>query len=591
MNIPLLSQDAINEIYNKKIDSETKLSVLKDLNNKVKEQKLPENFITYQEYKDSLIKRLEKNKLFDFRWSSLISSNPLLFEDNHYLRIKKLVRFNKEQYEKEQEMFRNGEINHIYSSLDQLLLCNLKYYDRIMNYALQVFEKYIMLPDDEDGLSDEEMFKDVIQELEMTPTQLYCASMINPETTTIRELEYGFSLKKGSIKPITEEDIEDGITSIIQKNWNTLYKHPNFRLFTQLNALRLQTDGFRSCWVNEHISNDKMGQVCRKFTRMTLSVTKTQLKSVHRYIEEIDEIQHSLYQALYKCMMHMFDFDDNKFSIYVYTNDFYLFTERFNMRVSKNIETGAITKEYLSNSYECFAAEEYLAKSIKEQIRWAKYQEPMVYQFDKTILKGILLGLLEDNFRDVVLLKRPDKSSADGTVSKVTFSGIFKMVKIKETFMFRGKEIYSTTKTLSKFNAANYLINRGYYFFGMSDDIVQFIDMNEQNCVKHYSRYTIPVAMNVQKFVNNARKYHNEMEEIIKNNKLPDNIVIKEPIHIIDGPANVRSDLFNDLKPNFMYMKEKRIFREQLKVQEKMMGFVKNRNANYWIMKDINLNI
>ena len=81
------------------------------------------------------------------------------------------------------------------------------------------------------------------------------------------------------------------------------------------------------------------------------------------------------------------------------------------------------------------------------------------------------------------------------------------------------------------------------------------------------------------------------MEEIIKNNKLPDNIVIKEPIHIIDGPANIRSDLFNDLKPNFMYMKEKRIFREQLKIQEKMMGFVKNRNANYWIMKDINLNI
>ena len=211
MNTPLLSQDAINEIYNKKIDSETKLSVLKDLNNKVKEQKLPENFITYQEYKDSLIKRLEKNKLFDFRWSSLISSNPLLFEDNHYLRIKKLVRFNKEQYEKEQEMFRNGEINHIYNSLDQLLLCNLKYYDRIMNYILMVAEKYIMLPDDEDELSDEEMFKDVIQELEMTPTQLYCASMINPETTTIRELEYGFSLKKGSIKPITEEDIEDGI--------------------------------------------------------------------------------------------------------------------------------------------------------------------------------------------------------------------------------------------------------------------------------------------------------------------------------------------------------------------------------------------
>ena len=48
MNTPLLSQDAINEIYNKKIDSETKLTVLKDLNNKVKEQKLPENFITYQ---------------------------------------------------------------------------------------------------------------------------------------------------------------------------------------------------------------------------------------------------------------------------------------------------------------------------------------------------------------------------------------------------------------------------------------------------------------------------------------------------------------------------------------------------------------
>ena len=40
---------------------------------------------------DFIVGNFEKIEGFDFRWSSLISNNPLLFEDINYLRIKSFI--------------------------------------------------------------------------------------------------------------------------------------------------------------------------------------------------------------------------------------------------------------------------------------------------------------------------------------------------------------------------------------------------------------------------------------------------------------------------------------------------------------------
>lgn len=585
---PSVNKTVIDSVYNDSSKSSVdKLKELKSISTEIRQQDLPKNVVTYEEMKKILTKNLQKNKRFDFRWSSLLSNEPLLFEDMKYVRVHRFIKSKVTQ--QELEWFRNGELNHIFNSFEQLLLCNMKHYNRIVNYALMVFEKYVMLEDDEDEYDDESVFEKVIQEIEMTPTQLYCAAMINPNNTTVRELTYGYSLPEGYLEEITDEDREEGITSVIQKNWDRLYKHPNFKIFNELNALRLNVNGFRTVWYNERTPNDKLGQICRKMTRLTMSVTKPQLQSVYRYIEEINDIQHKLYQSLYKCLMNVFDFDDDKFAIYVYTNEFYIFSERFNMKVSKTPE-GRITKDYLSNSYECFMAEEYLVKSIREQINWAKYQQPLVYDYDKNILKGILLGLLEKEYRDTVLLKRPDKSSANGTVSKITFSGIFRMVKIKESFMFKGKEIYSHERTLSKFNAADYLINKGYYFLGLSSDIVEFIDLNQQQTVNHYMKYTIPVDANIQRYIDKTKKLHMQTEYLYKTNGDTQYVKIKEPVYVIGG-YDVKSPLYKGENKRFPYIREKQILRDSLEIQKRNMGFRQDKHGSYWKVTDISTNL
>ena len=585
---PSVNKTVIDSVYlNSSKSSVDKLKELKSISTEIRQQDLPKNVVTYEEMKKILTKNLQKNKRFDFRWSSLLSNEPLLFEDMKYVRVRRFIKSKVTQ--QELEWFRNGELNHIFNSFEQLLLCNMKHYNRILNYALMVFESYVMLEDDEDEYDDESVFDKVIHEIEMTPTQLYCAAMINPNNTTVRELTYGYSLPEGYLEEITDEDREEGITSVIQKNWDRLYKHPNFKIFNELNALRLNVNGFRTVWYSERTPNDKLGQICRKMTRLTMSVTKPQLQSVHRYIEEINDIQHKLYQSLYKCLMNVFDFDDDKFAIYVYTNEFYIFSERFNMKVSKTPE-GRITKDYLSNSYECFMAEEYLVKSIREQINWAKYQQPLVYDYDKNILKGILLGLLEKEYRDTVLLKRPDKSSANGTVSKITFSGIFRMVKIKESFMFKGKEIYSHERTLSKFNAADYLINKGYYLFGLSDDLVEFVDLNQQQTVNHYMKYTIPVDANIQRYIDKTKKLHMQTEYLYKTNGDTQYIKIKESIYVIGG-YDVKSPLYKGENKRFPYIREKQILRDSLEIQKRNMGFRQDKHGSYWKVTDIYTNL
>lgn len=70
------------------------------------------------------------------------------------------------------------------------------------------------------------------------------------------------------------------------------------------------------------------------------------------------------------------------FGVYVFANDVFIHTAKFSLRIRKD-EKGKLSKEYLSNSYECFAAEPILAESVREQIAWAKYELPVKFQYDK----------------------------------------------------------------------------------------------------------------------------------------------------------------------------------------------------------------
>ena len=151
---PSVNKTVIDSVYNDSSKSSVdKLKELKSISTEIRQQDLPKNVVTYEEMKKILTKNLQKNKRFDFRWSSLLSNEPLLFEDMKYVRVRRFIKSKVTQ--QELEWFRNGELNHIFNSFEQLLLCNMKHYNRIVNYALMVFEKYVMLEDDEDEYHDQ----------------------------------------------------------------------------------------------------------------------------------------------------------------------------------------------------------------------------------------------------------------------------------------------------------------------------------------------------------------------------------------------------------------------------------------------------
>lgn len=136
---------------------------------------------------DYISNNLNKIKGFDFRWNSLITSNPLLFEDINYLRIKSFI--DNQITNEELEAYKRGDLRDLYATLDNLLVCNLKYYDRIINYCTMVFLHYIEI--DGNIHKDKQAKLDMIPyELSLTPTKIWCAVLAN-QNSTKWEIEYG----------------------------------------------------------------------------------------------------------------------------------------------------------------------------------------------------------------------------------------------------------------------------------------------------------------------------------------------------------------------------------------------------------------
>lgn len=437
---------------------------------------------------------------FDYRWNSLVTSNPLLFEDIDYFRCKQYV--NNQITEEEIQAYKRGELRDLYATFENMLICNLQYYDRIMSFCTMVFLHYVRL--DSDEITSQHL-EQVPYVFDMTPTQIWCCALSNT-TSTEWELNYAWRINNRNFK----FDNIDG-KSLIETNWKKLQTNPIFNKFIEYSAFRNNSAGFRQTFFNDKTSNSKLSLVCQKFTRTSTAISQNQLNSVIDYVSEQESINKRLYKSLHTCMMELFCNDESNFAIYVYSKEFYIHSSKFSIKVSKS-DTGKITKEYLANSYECFAAEEYLFPSIKLQIEWAKYQLPIQYDYDKQILSSLLDQMLKENYREIICIKRMNEY---GVVSKIKFSGIFDNVYIIEDLMFDNHCIRSSKICMSKSKAAKYVIDRGYYIFGLEKDVYGLMDITRKTIIEHYTKYCIPVIQHMNNIIQVHIMSKNDIIDIV----------------------------------------------------------------------------
>jgi hypothetical protein len=447
---------------------------------------------------------------FDYRWHSLISNNPLLFEDTDYLRVKPFVE--NTVTEEERQAYIDGRLSEIYHTFDNMLMCNLRHYDRIMSFCTMVFMHYVRVSGEPVSKTLEKMQ----WELSMTPTKIWCCALGGPQSSAW-EIGYGWNSKAIKImKPGTTR-------SIFEVVWPMLYKNQQFSRFMEYSALRCGTEGFRSTKVSDITSNRKLAQVCAKFTKTSVAISEEQLDGIHDYWKELETVKSKLYAALETCLLQMFHGDRTQFSIYVFTKEYFIYTSKFTIRVHS--DNGIISKDYLANSYECFVAEEFLVGSIRAQIDWSRYAVPVHHSFEKNVLKGLLAKMLEENYRDIMCIKRMNEY---GTVTKVSFKGTFANVRIIEDFMLDNRTLRTVEKVLSKKNAANWLIERGYVIFGTETDVFGMESITRQSLVSHYSNYCIPVMTHMFDIITAHNLSKNEIADVIVSGQINPNKINNE---------------------------------------------------------------
>lgn len=475
------------------------------------DDKLPSKFVNDpQKYLENTISKIDG---FDVRWSSLITSNPLLFESIDYLRVKAFV--NETITEEEIAAYKKGELREMYATFDNMLVCNLKYFNRIMNFCTMVFAHYIRMEDDE--IITNEM-DDLPYEFDMTPTKIWCCALSSP-SSTVWELQYGWGTPNNKI---AISPIKGSSKSPIEVSWHRLYRNKTFARFMELSALRCGTSGFRQTLISDITPNNILSRVCKKFTSASVALSEEQLETVWDYIEESESVQHKLYVALEKCLNKIFNNDDSMFAIYVFSNDVFIHTAKFSMRIRKD-ENNKLSKEYLSNSFECFAAEPILSESVREQIEWAKYELPIKFKYDQQTLISLLVNMLNNDYHQITCLKRMNEY---GIVSRIKFIGTFCNVVIKEELLKDNNVIKTYQKTLSKQNAAKYIINRGYYIFGLNDDVYKFMsyeNVNRNNIIEHYCNYSVPVLKYMFDIITQHVKLKNDIIDIVMVGDIPEN--------------------------------------------------------------------
>lgn len=424
---------------------------------------------------------LSKIKGFDRNWITMISSKPLLFEDVDYMRVKNNVEDT--ITEEELQAYKDGKLRELYATFENMLMCNIQYYDRIIRFCTLNMFGYVRIDDEKVT----QHLKKVVLNFSMTPTQIWCGALCG-QSSTKWELEYGWGIKlyKGGG---------------IELNFNTLKNFKNFDMFVKYSSYVCNSSGFRNTFLIDKTNNKRLSSICSKFTNNSAITSTEQLETLVYYDEYINNNVRKLYESLDKCLSNIYNGDKSQYAIYIYTNEFWIHTSRFSMRVQRS-EDGKLTKDYISNSYECFAAEQYLIKSTKQQIEWSKTTTPIQYEYDKNVLQMILYKMLsegERSFRDIICVKRMDRSN--DTTSVISFSGVFNNLYIEEKFMFDNHCIKTVTKCLSKENTAKYIIERGYTIFGDSKDVMELMKKIESNnglltkqmFIDHYSHNCVNI--------------------------------------------------------------------------------------------------
>lgn len=524
------------------------------------EELFPEEKVYIESIGNYLADTFKKIDGFDYRWNSLITSNPLLFEDVDYVRCRNFV--NNCATQEEIEAYKRGDLRDLYATFENMLVCNLQFYDRIMSFCTMVFLKYVRISNDElvsDGLNKLPYF------FEMTPTQIWCCALSGPKSTKW-ELEYAWKhSKKSPLKRIPQNENQNWF----ELNYDLLYKNLVFARFVEYSSVRTSLTGFKQIMLGDRTPNVKLAQVCSKFTKTSMAVGEDQLKDIGNYIYSDNEIVNRLYKSLSVPLEK--EFGKNGYGIYIFKNEFFIFTDKFKMKISKDINN-KITKEYISNSYECFLAEILLKETILDQIAWAKYKEPIEFDYEKQLLSGLLYNMLDGKIGNTNKYKliKCVKWMPDGNYSEITFKGAFSTIIATETYRFDNRRVHENTVNYGIPNMVNYIINRGYFIFGTIHDVdILFVkDVTRDTLVNHYSNYCIPVIEHMENVINLHIQSKNDIIDVLCNGVL-------NPLKLNNN--NIK---YTMLKGNKIDNKD--IMNQIKKLSNNIINDNENKKRSYW---------
>ena len=472
-------------------------------------------------------KSLMKVKGYNYDWTSMISSTPILFEDTNYLRIMHYV--NNQITQEEIDAYNRGDLRKLYPNLELMLMDNIDYYDRIMSFCTMTYLGYITV----DGKPSNKDIPKALAKVsfDITPTKIWCAAMCSTHST-LWELNYGWDIK--GVKLNNSE-------SPIRNNFHLLKKNKLFDLWISYRAFINNSKGFRETLMCDITPDPILHAVCKKFTQNSTVVGFDNLFEFDEYVNHQEENTAKLYNSLVRCMNVLYEQNNDVYAVYVFDDEFYLHTHNFAMRVYR--KDNNISKDYISNSYECFVAEPYLKPSIKRQIEWCKYTTPQKFIHVREVLINLLDRLLNQNFRDVICIKRMNDSTQ--TVSSITFSGVFENVYAKEVFMHKHQVVKEYSKCFNKANMARYIIEKGYYIFGFKEDIDKLQkEIEEKPYAKisllkaHYNRYCINIREYLKDIITSYRVYNSNIINYIINGCPQDRISTEIKVTNLKGLAS-----------------------------------------------------
>lgn len=514
----------------------------------------------------NLEQTLSKVKGYNPDWLTMITSKPVLFEDPDYMRVCNYI--NNTVTESELTAYQNGELTKIYANFETLLMCNLKYYDRIISWCTMYFHNYFR--DHNDDIVVGKVPEHVV-DFDITPTKIWCATMMSSSSTKW-EIEYGYDIQLSSFTEFNS-DVYNHLTN----------KSMFFSTFVAYRSYMCDTNGYRNTLIADSTSDDKLHKVCKKFTNGSGVIGMSEMDQLEDYVDHINKHVKRLRDSLYEGLSALYNGDSSVYSVFVFVNEFLIHTTHFAMRVFKTVKKQlgtnntiqTISKDYTANSYECFVAEKELSKSniIRKQIEWGKYETPTQYQSIINTLKVLLDRLVKTDYRRVIAYKRMDDKH--NTHSVISLSGVFNNLYVKQRLYHAGKFVSESVLCMGKDKTVDYIINNGYYVFGYKDDVNTLINRfnksednsDEQPVIyrfidelkEHYNKYCIDLQEFMKPVVNSYNQnnleiidaYINGVDESKLSNKiLTTNIkgITMMDTMNISKMVNTKSSKIDDIK-------------------------------------------